>query len=52
MFPVWPHAEHVEKCRELADPDEAPSRIPLDQFLDILLSQFEADGTMIAAFQR
>ena len=50
MFPVWPHAEYVEKCRELGDSDDAPSRIALDHLLHVLLPQFVSDGTMIAAF--
>ena len=50
MFPLWPHAEYVQQCRELGDPDEVPSRIPLDHLLDVLLPQFVSDGTLIAAF--
>jgi hypothetical protein len=50
LFPIWPHAEYLEACRELRDPDGAPSPIPLDQLLDVLLPQFVSNGTMIAAF--
>jgi hypothetical protein len=50
MFPIWPHAEYVEKCRALGDADAVPASIPLDHLLEVLLPQFSTDGTVIAAF--
>jgi|SRR6188768_3897803 len=50
LFPLWPHAEYAEACRSLTDPDAIPTRIPLDQLLQVLLPQFISDGTLVAAF--
>ncbi len=50
LFPIWPHAEYVDRCRELGDPDSSPTSIPLVHLLDVLLPQFVSDGTMVAAF--
>jgi hypothetical protein len=50
LFPVWPHAEYVERCRELGDTDDEPSSIDLEYLLDVLLPGMASEGTMIAAF--
>jgi hypothetical protein len=50
LFPLWPHPEYAEQCRHLGDPDDAPASISLEHLLNVLLPQFEKDGTLIAAF--